>query len=108
MLISVVVPCYNEEKVLQLTYNELSCELAEITHDYEIIFVNDGSRDGTLECLKSFAETSDKVKYISFSRNFGKESAMLAGMGGITKSMSICGVNFSEIWEPSSQYTLHL
>lgn len=80
MLISVVVPCYNEEKVIELTYKALSSELIKITDEYEIIFVNDGSKDGTLELLKKFAGNSPYVKYISFSRNFGKESAMLAGM----------------------------
>ena len=80
MLISAVLPCYNEEKVLSLTYRELSGELKKATDDYEIIFVDDGSRDGTLSLLKGFAESDSHVKYISFSRNFGKESAMLAGM----------------------------
>ncbi len=80
MLISTVVPCYNEEKVLSLTYNELSEELRNITEDYEIIFIDDGSRDGTLSLLKEFADGDTHVRYISFSRNFGKESAMLAGM----------------------------
>ena len=80
MLISAVVPCYNEEKVLGLTYNELSTELGKITDDYEMIFVDDGSRDATRSILKDFAESDRHVKYISFSRNFGKESAMLAGM----------------------------
>ena len=80
MLISVVLPCYNEEKVLSLTYGELSAALNEITDDYEMIFVDDGSRDGTCALLKRFAEGDSHVKYISFSRNFGKESAMLAGL----------------------------
>ena len=80
MLISTVVPCYNEEKVIGLTYNELSASLRDITDDYEIIFVDDGSRDGTLAMLKAFADGDLHVKYISFSRNFGKESAMLAGL----------------------------
>lgn len=80
MLISTVVPCYNEEKVIGLTYEELSSELRGITDDYEIIFVDDGSRDATLALLKGFASCDRHVKYISFSRNFGKESAMLAGL----------------------------
>ncbi len=80
MLISVVVPCYNEETVIGLTYRVLSDELRGMTDDYEMIFVNDGSKDGTLTQLKAFAESDSHVKYISFSRNFGKESAMLAGL----------------------------
>ena len=80
MLISVVLPCYNEEKVLSLTYGVLSAALNKITDDYAMIFVDDGSRDGTCALLKRFAEGDSHIKYISFSRNFGKESAMLAGL----------------------------
>ena len=80
MLISVVVPCYNEEKVIAMTYDQLRAALEKITDDYEMIFVNDGSSDGTISALKRFAENDKHVKYISFSRNFGKESAMLAGL----------------------------
>ncbi len=80
MLISAVVPCYNEEKVIALTYKELSAALSDMTGDFEMIFVDDGSRDGTRSILKELAESDAHVKYISFSRNFGKESAMLAGM----------------------------
>lgn len=80
MLISAVVPCYNEEKVIALTYKELSAALSDMTGDFEMIFVDDGSRDGTRSVLKELAESDAHVKYISFSRNFGKESAMLAGM----------------------------
>jgi Glycosyltransferases involved in cell wall biogenesis len=80
MLISAVVPCFNEEKVIAMTYDELSSALSGITDEYEMIFVDDGSRDGTLAILKQTAEGDPHVKYISFSRNFGKESAMLAGL----------------------------
>jgi Glycosyltransferases involved in cell wall biogenesis len=80
MLISAVLPCYNEDKVLTLTFRALSAEMSEITDDYEIIFVDDGSRDGTRSLLRQFAEEDGHVRYISFSRNFGKESAMLAGL----------------------------
>ena len=80
MLISVVVPCYNEEKVIAMTFDQLRAALEKITDDYEMIFVNDGSSDGTIGALKRFAASDKHVKYISFSRNFGKESAMLAGL----------------------------
>ena len=83
MLLSVVVPCYNEESVISMTYRALSAELSALVsdgEDYEMIFVNDGSKDGTLSQLKSFAQNDPHLKYISFSRNFGKESAMLAGL----------------------------
>ena len=85
--ISVVVPCYNEQEVLHYFYNELvkvmdkmkseMKENAEI--NFEIIFVNDGSKDKTLEVIQKLAEKDKKVKYLSFSRNFGKEAAILAG-----------------------------
>ena len=80
-LVSIVVPCYNEEETLQLLYEELNCvilNLAEFTFEY--VFVNDGSKDNTLIILKELAKTDEKVKYISFSRNFGKESALFAGL----------------------------
>ena len=80
MLISAVLPCYNEEKVLPMTYRALSTALNGITGDYEMIFVDDGSRDGTCALLREFAENDGHVRYVSFSRNFGKESAMLAGL----------------------------
>lgn len=80
--LSLVVPCYNEQDVLPLFYSEITRVLATISDAYvtELVFVDDGSRDDTLRILKSFAERDSSVKFISFSRNFGKEAAMLAGM----------------------------
>ena len=81
MLVSVVVPCYNEEAVLRLYYEEMNKVTGMLTdYDFELIFVNDGSKDGTLGILKEFASKDNRVKFISFSRNFGKESAMYAGL----------------------------
>ncbi len=79
-LISVIVPCYNEQEVLKLFYTEMS-RVAGIMPDYdfEFIFVNDGSRDNTLAICKELATEDKRVKYISFSRNFGKEAAIFAG-----------------------------
>lgn len=79
-LISVVVPCYNEEEVLPLFYQEVT-RVAGLMTDYsfEFLFVDDGSRDGTLQVMKELAEQDNRVKYLSFSRNFGKEAAMYAG-----------------------------
>lgn len=79
-LISVVVPCYNEEEVLPLFYREVT-RVAGLMPDYafEFLFVDDGSRDGTLRVMKELAEQDTRVKYLSFSRNFGKEAAMYAG-----------------------------
>lgn len=79
--ISTVIPCYNEEKVLQVLYDKLH-SIAELMPEvsFEYIFVDDGSKDETLSIVRKFARDDSRVKYISFSRNFGKEAAMLAGM----------------------------
>ena len=77
--ISLIIPCYNEEKALPLFYEETHRVLAEMAVSYEMIFVNDGSRDATLEVLKGLAEKDPDVVYLSFARNFGKEAAMYAG-----------------------------
>ncbi len=76
------MPCYNEQEVLPLFYEETGKVLQKLSAGFqtELVFVNDGSADNTLNVLKQFAEKDPSVKYISFSRNFGKESAMLAGM----------------------------
>lgn len=80
-LISIVVPCYNEEKSIELFYSTVQPILEGIDYiDYEFIYVNDGSKDATEEKLKELSKLEMKVRYISFSRNFGKESAMLAGI----------------------------
>ena len=80
MTLSIVVPCYNEEKVLRDFYSETSLEIHKLTTDYEFVFVNDGSKDDTLNILRDLASADSSVHYISFSRNFGKEAAMLAGL----------------------------
>ena len=81
--ISVIVSCYNEEKALPLFYEEMERvrkQDFEGIVDFEYIFVNDGSKDKTLEIIKTLREKDKKVRYISFSRNFGKEAAMFAGL----------------------------
>lgn len=79
--ISVIVPCYNEEKVLPLFYKETEKVLRQIEGaEYEWIFIDDGSKDHTVDLLKSFVHQNPHCKYISFSRNFGKEAAMYAGL----------------------------
>ena len=83
MLISLVVPCYNEEAALPILYQAL-CEVRDSVKDsgrtFEFIFVNDGSRDKTAEVIRGLASSDKDVKYVFFSRNFGKEAAMYAGM----------------------------
>ena len=79
--IELIVPCFNESEVLPLFYEVTSKVMDKLqNYEYSYIFVNDGSRDNTLDIIKGFAEKDEKVKYISFSRNFGKEAAMLSGL----------------------------
>lgn len=80
--ISIVVPCYNEEESLPLFYEEVNkvTEQMKKKAEFEFVFVNDGSRDKTLEELRKLAKKDKRVRYISFSRNFGKEAGMLAGL----------------------------
>ena len=80
--ISIVVPCYNEEESIPLFYEEIKRVSLKMQDkaEFEYIFVNDGSSDKTLEILRKLARMNDRVKYISFSRNFGKEAGMLAGL----------------------------
>lgn len=79
--ISVIVPCYNEEEVLPLFYQTVSKELNKINNvDYELLFIDDGSSDHTIEILKAICTKDNHCNYYSFSRNFGKEAAMFAGL----------------------------
>lgn len=84
MRVSVIVPCYNEQEALPIFYNEVIKVLDNIPYEYEILFINDGSEDNTLTIMKKLACDNQLVKYISFSRNFGKESAMYAGFCNAT------------------------
>ncbi len=80
MLISLIIPCYNEEEVLPLLYPALEDVMGRLSRfDFELLFVNDGSRDGTLQVLRQLARQDSRVQFLSFSRNFGKEAAMYAG-----------------------------
>ncbi|MBJ6746100.1 glycosyltransferase family 2 protein [Streptococcus sp. 121] len=80
MTISVIVPCFNEEEALPLFYQAMEKVQPQLDQEFEYIFVNDGSRDGTLEVLRELAAKDSKVTYLSFSRNFGKEAALYAGL----------------------------
>ncbi|MBQ2758260.1 MAG: glycosyltransferase family 2 protein [Clostridia bacterium] len=86
--LSLIVPCYNEADVLPFFYDETSKVISTLSSEYltELVFVDDGSKDSTLEIIKELAVRDPAVKYISFSRNFGKEAAMLAGMNYAVKS----------------------
>ena len=79
-MVSVIVPCFNEEEALPFFYEETTKVLSTLEEDYEIILVNDGSSDNTLKVMKELSEKDKHIVYLSFSRNFGKESAMYAGL----------------------------
>lgn len=80
-LISIIVPCYNEEKALPEFYRATTQAVKEINNvSYEFIFIDDGSSDGTSDLLQSLSQTDNCCRYLSFSRNFGKEAAMYAGL----------------------------
>ena len=78
-MITLIVPCYNEQESLPIFYKEVTAVVQKIKSDYELLFINDGSRDDTLTILRSLAKKDSHVTYLSFSRNFGKEAAMYAG-----------------------------
>lgn len=82
--LSLIVPCYNEKDALPLFYEETAKVLSELHYDYELLFVNDGSSDETLDVMKMLAQRDSHVVYLSFSRNFGKEAAMYAGFCNAT------------------------
>ena len=88
--ISIIVPCYNEEAVLPYFLKELCGVMEKMTNQYplcfEVLFVDDGSADGTLQLLRTYAGQMSNVRYVSFSRNFGKEAAMYAGLKNATGS----------------------
>ena len=78
--ISIVVPCFNEEEALPIFYKEFNKIVKKMDYvNFELIFIDDGSKDDTLNILRNYSKKDDNVKYISFSRNFGKEAGMFAG-----------------------------
>ena len=84
--ISIVVPCYNEQESVYIFHKEI-VKLFEnnlTDYNYEVIYINDGSKDNTLKEIIKISEGDENVKYISFSRNFGKESALYAGLESVT------------------------
>ena len=83
--ISIIVPCYNEEEALPIFYKEINRVSKEMKSvDFEFLFVNDGSRDKTLDILRDLSKKDKRVRFISFSRNFGKEAGMYAGLENAT------------------------
>lgn len=83
--ISIIAPCYNEEEALPIFYKELNRVSKKMKSvDFEFLFINDGSRDKTLEILRDLSKKDKRVRFISFSRNFGKEAGMYAGLENAT------------------------
>ena len=90
--ISIVIPIYNEEEAIPIFYEEIkkiSKKLKDF--DFEYIFVEDGSKDKSLEILKDLSKKDKDVRFISFSRNFGKEAGMIAGLEASTGDYNGCG-----------------
>ncbi|MGW7366147.1 glycosyltransferase family 2 protein [Streptomyces sp. NPDC054841] len=80
MLISIVVPCFNEEEIINRFHEHVTKELVLLGQEFELVYVDDGSQDRTLALLEQIAAADSRTRYVSFSRNFGKEAAMLAGL----------------------------
>ena len=88
--VDIVVPCYNEEEVLETFYQVTDGIVSAMAgYSFTYILVDDGSRDSTLTKMKGLAAAHDNVRYISFSRNFGKEAAMYAGLSHTTGDLVI-------------------
>lgn len=90
--LSIVVPCYNEQEVLNLFNEEIHKTVLNVikdTYTYELLFINDGSTDKTLEILKDLKKTDENIRIISFSRNFGKEAAIYAGLENSTGDLVV-------------------
>jgi glycosyltransferase involved in cell wall biosynthesis len=99
-LISIIVPSYNEANNIELLYSAVDHEFKDIHFDYELLFINDGSTDDTLSCIKKLALNNSNVKYLSFTRNFGKEVALLAGFKHVKGEAVI--VMDADLQHPSS------
>ena len=83
--VSILIPCYNEEQSLPLLYPELKKLMdGEVMYEWEVLFVNDGSKDNTLNIIKVLRSADNRINYVNLSRNFGKENAMLAGFDYVT------------------------
>jgi glycosyltransferase involved in cell wall biosynthesis len=88
--ISILIPVYNEEAVLKKLFTRLTALAnATINYEFEFFFVNDGSRDKTLEIIKDYAETDERVSYLNLSRNFGKEIAMIAALDHVSGDATV-------------------
>ncbi len=98
--LSLIIPCYNEQETILAFYQEATGILAQMDLDYEMLFVDDGSSDRTLDIIKSLVTKDSHVLYLSFSRNFGKEAAMYAGF--CNASGDFVGVLDADLQDPPS------
>ena len=89
MLLSVIVPCYNEELVVRESYKRLTEVLRQTNMDYELIFINDGSKDQTVTILKELSQSDNAVKVINFARNFGHQCAVTAGINNCNGDLAV-------------------
>lgn len=104
---TIIVPCYNEEEALPYFYEEISKIRQQITEiSLKLLFVNDGSTDNTLTILKKLASSDNSVYYISFSRNFGKEAAIYAGLKNSTSDYT--AIMDADLQDPPSLLPLML
>ena len=87
--ISVVIPCYNEKETLNELYENLTSVFSGTGFDYEIILIDDGSRDSSLEIIKRLSSRDNRIKFVSFSRNFGQQNAIMAGLDAASKDAVI-------------------
>lgn len=105
--VSVLVPCYNEELTLKLLYEELTATVSILqNYEWEFLFVDDGSKDKTLEILQGLHATDTRVNYLSLSRNFGKENALLAGFDYVRGDCTI--IMDADLQHPPSVFPLFL
>ena len=102
--VDIVVPCYNEEEMLNMFYNETSKVVNSINdYSFNFIFIDDGSKDKTHQILKELGQANDNVSYLSFSRNFGKEAGMYAGLSYSTADYVI--VMDADLQHPPAAYS---
>lgn len=103
-LISLIIPCFNEEEMIEKLYVEINKVTAQLpNYDFIYLFINDGSKDRTLELVKEKSKIDPRVKYISFSRNFGKEPSMLAGLEASQKlGVDACMFMDADLQDPPS------
>lgn len=89
MTLSVIIPCYNEQEILPLSYRRFTDVMVKNGYDYELVYINDGSNDDTLNILEDFALKDSRVKVLSFSRNFGHQCAVTAGLHNVTGDLIV-------------------